>query len=391
MSEIVLSSGVRNNLISLQTTAKLLGDTQQKLATGRRVNSALDDPTNFFTSQSLGNRANDLSRLIDGIGNATQTLRAADNGISAITTLVENAQATARQAQQSASTNGVVTTEGLSVVGTTNLTTGLTAAGGTSFEATDKITVTDGTNTVTLTIGAGSTVQDLVDAVNNDGTLEAKASIKDGELRFDSTAATGGTVTVGVTDVATTVVNSVASLGLTALTATATGTQNTDRTSFASQFDDLRSQIDQLAGDASFNGINLLDGDSLTVTFNEDGTSALGISGVTFNSAGLGVVASTDGFQDDDAISDALSNLDSALSALRSQSATFGSNLSVVETRESFTNDLVNTLQVGADNLVLADTNKEGANLLALQTRQSLSSTALSLAAQSDQNVLRLF
>ena len=87
----------------------------------------------------------------------------------------------------------------------------------------------------------------------------------------------------------------------------------------------------------------------------------------------------------------AISDLDTALSSLRSQAATFGSNLSVVETRENFTDALVNTLQVGSDNLVLADTNKEGANLLALQTRQSLSSTALSLAAQSDQNVLRLF
>ena len=157
-SNIVLSAGVRANLLSLQTTAKLLTDTQQKLATGRRVNSALDDPTNFFTSQSLNNRASDLSRLIDGIGNATQTLRAADNGIEAITTLVENAQATARQALQSAGTNGVVDTSGLSVIGTTNLTTGLTALGGINFEATDKITVSDGTDTTTLTIGAGSSM-----------------------------------------------------------------------------------------------------------------------------------------------------------------------------------------------------------------------------------------
>ena len=84
-------------------------------------------------------------------------------------------------------------------------------------------------------------------------------------------------------------------------------------------------------------------------------------------------------------------NLDAAIGTLRSQASTFGSNLSVVETREEFTKNLINTLETGAANLTLADTNEEGANLLALQTRQQLSSVALSLAAQADQNVLRLF
>jgi len=396
MSDIVLSSGVRSNLISLQTTADLLADTQQKLATGRRVNSALDDPTNFFTSQSLNNRASDLSRLIDGIGNATQTIRAADNGIEAITDLVENAQATVRQAQQSAATNGTVTTSGLTLTGATTFTgTGagtLAGSGGAQFDATDKITVTDGTDTVTFAITATSTVQDLVDAVNADANLDAFASITaEGQLQIESTLTAGGNVTVGVTDVTTANTNNLASLGLTASTASATGTTNADRAAFAQQFEDLRTQINQLASDASYNGVNLLNGDGLTVNFNEDGTSSLGVSGVTFDAAGLGVAAASNDFQDSGSISEALSNLDSALSTLRAQAATFGSNLSVVETRENFTDNLVNTLQVGSDNLILADTNKEGANLLALQTRQSLSSTALSLAAQSDQNVLQLF
>jgi len=367
------------------------------LATGREVNSALDDATNFFTSQALNNRAGDLSSLLDGISNATQTLQAADNGIAAITDLVENAQATARQAQQSAGTNGTVTTSGLSVTSSTTFVGSgagtLAGSGGTAFDATDKITVTDGTDTLTFAITSTSTVQDLVDAVNADANLDASASITaDGEIEIQSSLASGGTVTVGVTDVVTTAAtNDVASLGLTSGTATATGTENTDRTSFASQFDDLRTQITQLASDASFNGVNLLNGDSLTVNFNEDGSSNLSVSGVTFDATGLGVSASTNGFQDDASIEAALGELEAALGTLRAQSSAFGSNLSVVETRENFTNDLVNTLQVGADSLVLADTNQEGANLLALQTRQALSSTALSLSAQSDQNVLRLF
>ncbi|MEM1048924.1 MAG: flagellin [Pseudomonadota bacterium] len=391
MSDIILSAGVRSNLNSLQSTADLLSQTQDRLATGRRVNSALDDATNFFTSQSLNNRANDLNGLLDSISNATQTLQAADNGIQAITDLVESAQATVRQAQQSAATNGIVTTSGLTVTGSTNLTTGLTAAGGTSFDATDKITVTDGTDTVTFTITASSDVDDLITAVNADANLDVTASISSaGELTFESTLAAGGTVTVGVTDVTTATTNDVTSLGLTVTTATQTGTANTDRAAFAQQFDDLRTQINQLAADASFNGVNLLNGDGLTVNFNEDGSSNLSVSGVTFDSTGLGVSASTNSFQDSASISAALTELDSALSTLRSQGSTFGSNLSVVETRQNFTTNLINTLQVGADNLVLADTNEEGANLLALQTRQSLSTTALSLSAQSDQNVLRL-
>ncbi len=179
-------------------------------------------------------------------------------------------------------------------------------------------------------------------------------------------------------------------LGLTAAT-TAAGTLNSSRTSLAAQFDDIRTQIDNLAADSGYNGVNLLNGDSLTVTFNETGTSTQSISGVTFNAAGLGVTASTNDFQTDLDVSDALDNLTAALGTLRAQAVSFGSSLSVVQTRQDFTKAMVNTLQTGADNLVLADTNEEGANMLALQTRQSLSTTALSLAAQASQNVLRLF
>jgi flagellin-like hook-associated protein FlgL len=125
--------------------------------------------------------------------------------------------------------------------------------------------------------------------------------------------------------------------------------------------------------------------------FNETGTSTQSISGVKFDAAGLGVAAAANDFQTDTDVNAALSDLTSALGTLRSQSVAFGSSLSVVQTRQDFTKSMVNTLQTGADNLVLADTNLEGANMLALQTRQSLSTTALSLAAQASQSVLRLF
>ena len=153
----------------------------------------------------------------------------------------------------------------------------------------------------------------------------------------------------------------------------------------------LLTQIDQLAKDSSYNGVNLLYSDNLKVTFNENGSSSLTISGVKFDSTGLGLTSvSGTGFQDNKNIDTTLASIDSALTSLRTQASAFGSILSTVQVRNDFTKNLVNVLQTGSDNLVLADTNEEGANLLALQTRQSLSTTALSLANQSNQAVLRL-
>ena len=173
---------------------------------------------------------------------------------------------------------------------------------------------------------------------------------------------------------------------------TTVGTPSSHRSNLQTQYNEILSQIDALARDASYNGINLLNGDNLKVVFNEDGTSSQTITGVTFSSTGLGLdTLSASEFQSNSAIDTVLSNVDAALSTLRSQAAKFGSNLTTVQTRQDFTKNMINTLQTGADALVLADTNEEGANLLALQTRQQLSTTALSLSAQADQAVLRLF
>jgi flagellin len=375
MADITLTAGVRQNLLALQNTADLMATTQNRLATGKKVNSALDNPINFFTSQSLGNRASDLSSLLDSIGNATQTLQAADNGISSLTKLVQSAQAIAKQAQQSAATTATLT-------GTVAGQTATTLTGVTTGK---KITVSDGTTVATYTAaGATDDLQDLIDAVNNTSGINITASLtSDGKLQFVNN--TGGDVIIdGDTDAP-----ELAAIGL--VEGTTNGTVNATRTSLAAQYDAMLTQIDQLAADSGYNGVNLLSGDNLTVTFNESGTSSQSITGVTFDSAGLGIAASTNDFQNDASIDAALTDLTAALSTLRSQAASFGSSLSVVQTREDFTNAMVNTLQTGADNLVLADTNLEGANMLALQTRQSLSTTALSLASQASQSVLRLF
>src|SRR6187551_2993743 len=127
MSDITLSKAVRSNLLNLQSTANLLGKSQERLSSGLRVNSALDNPTNFFTAQGLNSRANDLSQLSDAVSNAVQTVAAADKGITAITKLVESAQATARQALQSATT--VTTATAATTTGSTTASGLLTAAG----------------------------------------------------------------------------------------------------------------------------------------------------------------------------------------------------------------------------------------------------------------------
>jgi flagellin-like hook-associated protein FlgL len=375
MADIILSKSVRSNLSALQSTAQLISQTQTRLATGKRVNSALDSPLNFFTSSSLNSRASDLNSLLDSVSNAVQTLQAADNGITSLTKLVQSAQAIAQQAQQSTATTAKYS-------GTVS---GLAATSSFTFTATKTITVSDGTATATLTLAATNTVQDFLDAVNNQAGLKVKAELSsDGKVLLEATGA--NSITIGGTAVA----GEQAQLGLVA-GLTASGSLNATRTSLASQYDALRTQIDQLAGDSGYNGVNLLNGDGLKVVFNEKGTSSQSITGVKFNSAGLGVAASTNSFQTDKDLGDALTNLSNALNTLRSQASAFGSSLSVVQTRQDFTKSMISTLKTGADNLVLADSNEEGANLLALQTRQQLSTTALSLASQADQNVLRLF
>lgn len=601
-SNITLSAGVRQNLLSLQSTAQLMSQTQNRLATGKKVNSALDNPLNFFTSQSLNNRASDLNSLLDSIGQAQQTLKAADQGLTSLTKLVESAKSIAKQAQQAAAPTA---TYSLSITGNTAIAAdtsrsvsgntfaslaGLTASskstytidtnalatasvegdtftlsngtntyvfeddtagdgvtGGsiaftdkaslktalssifgsgygvaadtvtitgadytTNFAAAtgsvttgisnanasdgDKLTITQGSTTETFRYVASgasagartfTTLSDLNSAINgssigNSGgpALAATVLASDdgsGHLKLETDGTTsflvGGSlsgagflnnagsfdanynstlagltgsfsVTVGsgsAQSISLSANNTKAKLAtalgnLTGVNASingsnfvsitsssaddvtiagtgtgasglfnntnigvnsptvSAGTSSTVRSSLQTQYNDLLTQIDALASDASYNGINLLNNDDLKVVFNEVGTSSLTINGVDFDSTGLGLSnLSGNEFQNNASIDTVVAGLDDALNSLRAQAANFGTNLSTVQTRQDFTKNLVATLQSGADNLVLADTNEEGANLLALQTRQQLSTTALSLSAQADQAVLRLF
>ena len=166
---------------------------------------------------------------------------------------------------------------------------------------------------------------------------------------------------------------------------------NNERAAYSKQFNALLGQIDDLVKDTSYKGINLLNGDNLTVNFNENRTSSLELKGVKFDSVGLGFTQADNEWISNESIDKSLGQIMKATSMLRTQASEFGQNLSTVQIREDFTQNMINNLQAGADKLTLADMNEEGATMLALQTRQQLGTSSLSLASQASQSVLRLF
>ncbi|WP_315758318.1 flagellar protein, partial [Bradyrhizobium sp. SZCCHNRI2007] len=486
MSGIVLSASVRQNLLSLQSTAQLLATTQNNLSTGKKVNSALDNPTNFFTAQGLDNRASDISNLLDGIGNGVQVLQAANTGITSLQKLVDSAKSIANQVLQSAvgySTKSNVTSAALTGASATDLLgcsstavtgsvvnndntssavaiTGSTKLSGTAGTASNNLatgitsgetlvvngttfTFVTGTSSSGTNIGIGDSVSNLLSAIQTQTGVTA--SITAGAITLTPPAAgltlsgstgtlgklgltavgdglSGQTLTVGATgggtatsitfglgtgqvkslndlnaklaannlqasidsstgkitlsttnDAAsatigaiggTSAASSQAFNGLTAAAPVADATAQTQRASLVSQYNNVLAQINTTASDASFNGVNLLNGDTLKLTFNENGKSTLSITGVTFNSAGLGLSTLTSGtdFLDNNSANKVIGVLTTASSTLRNEASTLGSNLSVVQVRQDFNKNLINVLQTGSSNLTLADTNEEAAN-----------------------------
>jgi flagellin-like hook-associated protein FlgL len=529
MSGIVLSASVRQNLLSLQSTAALLATTQNDLATGNKVNSALDNPTEYFTAQGLTNRASDISNLLDGIGNGVQVLQAANTGITSLQALIANAQSIANQVLQTStgySTKSNVTSTAIAGAtannllgpGTNNTVTGSSvlndntgtavaitaatqlvgAAGASSddlataitngsvlsidgksitFSTATTATTTDASGNVTIGIGTGSTatVQTVLAAIDSitgagtpsvvtagsltlstgtagnlvigagSGNALAALGLTAGTTNVTPPALSGQTLDIASTgngtasaitfgtaagEVSTlnqlntalatnnlqasidssgaitiTTLNNAASSTIGAITGTATpfaslaaaapvadpNSQST-RNSLVAQYNQVLAQIDTTSQDSSFNGINLLNGDTLNLTFDETGASKLAIQGFTFNDAGLGLSSLTAGidFLDSNSANSVLAQLNQASTTLRTAASSLGSNLSIVEIRQDFNKNLINVLQTGASNLTVADPNEEAANSQALSTRQSIAVSALALANQSQQSVLQL-
>ena len=297
-------------------------------------------------------------------------------GITSLTTLINSANAALASALASAPTTAV----------TTGTVSNLTSASSFATTAGKTITVSDGVTVATYTtVGATTTVAQIMAAINGTALETVKAELSgSGQLQFEAQGAT--TITIGGTISAP----ELAQFGHVA-GVTAAGVLNATRTAAATQYDALRTQIDQLAADSGYNGVSLLNGGGVKVNFNEKATAFLNVIGNTDTSTGLGITAAGGNFQTNFDIAAAQAATTAALSTLQNQGSTFASNVSVMQARTDFTKSQINTLNLGADFLVQADSNQEGANLLALQTRQQLSSTALSLATQSDRNVLRLF
>ena len=173
--------------------------------------------------------------------------------------------------------------------------------------------------------------------------------------------------------------------------ATASSQNATDRSALADQFNEMMNQIDTLAADSGYKGINLLASGELTVEYDENGDSSSTITGFDGTASGLSIADATGAWVAATDVSDAIDDLDTAKATLRSKSQTLSSSLSTITTRQDFTKNMINTLEDGAASLVNADMNEEGANMLMLQTRQALGTTSLSLASQAAQSVLRLF
>ena len=295
-SDIVLSRGIRTNLLSLQNHAANLEISQERLSTGRRVNSALDNPLNYFQADGLRQRGKDLTNLLDAMSISVETLKITGKAIEGIQRLAESAI----------------------------------------------------------------------------GILKNAATTTDNNLR------------------------------------------NQARRSY----EEIKNQINELVQDANFNGRNLLNGGvaattydgrfDLKVSFNETLTTQLNVKAINLRAFGTGATGATDpapstfiaragltdydsGVAGDAALQADLVLLQGFVSNVRSAASNFGINLTVLQNRQEFTKAAVLTLNVGSDALTLADQNEEGAKLLSLQTRQQLSTQALSLANQADQAILRLF
>ena len=268
---IHLSHATRTNLLALKHTSDMIANTQKRLSTGLKVNSAIDNAIAYFQARSLNDRATDLGNLKDSI----------DQGVSAVETAM----------------NGL------------------------------------------------ESISDLV------------AQMKGIALASKATA------------------------------------NAEDRSRSASQFNDLMTQLDNLSNDASYKGSNLIKGSpaNLKVSFSEDGSSTLTVSGIASDASGLSIAVASTNWATDATIDSAINDLDSALSTLRASAATMGSNAAVLSLRLDFTTNLINSLEGGAAKLVNADLNDESANLLTLQTRQQLGTIGLSIAQQSEQSILRLF
>jgi hypothetical protein len=409
-----------------QTTAASLGQTVQDGSTlnvdGKTItfkNAAV--PTAAPSgSTKVGNLVTDNSGnsvvYLQG-GTVQDTLNAIDLASGAGTISGGNVVAATGSTLSTVSANGALklstgTSADLSITGTGNALSafGLTGSSGNGTTFTASRSQAAGSvsgKTLTFSSFNGGTAVNVTFGDGTGGTVKTLDQLNTA-LQANNQSATidaNGRLTISATnDYASSTLGSATAGGVIGGTITTTLTFSTasspvqdavaqsTRASLVAQYNNILQQIDTTSQDASFNGVNLLNGDQLKLVFDETAKSSLNITGVTFNSKGLGLAGLVQGtdFIDNAATNKVLANLNSASSTLRSQASALGSNLSVVQVRQDFNKNLINVLQTGSSNLTLADTNEEAANSQALSTRQSIAVSALSLANTSQQSVLSL-
>ena len=377
MESVLLSSSARKSVQTLKLFENDFRKTSERLATGLKVNRASDDPIAFFTASSLNNRASDLNRALDAVSTKLGAVQAAEVGIRAIEQLVQLATAIV-DSSSSLPTPNPTATGSVNVSAESDVTNLAGVSDG------DQFSVQVGSSTaVSVTLSSGDTPDALLAQLNAIDNVDAIFT-SSGELQI--TASNGEDLTL--TEVSGTPLSG---LGITAGTFDQSTGTSAERTAKAAEFDAVLSQIDQLAADTSFLGVNLLTGDKPVLSFNADGSSSLTLTGVNSSASGLGIANAANGFQSEADLAAASADLKGALSSLRGFSSRLSTDLSVADVRSDFTANLRNVLKSGAANLTLADPNEEGANLLALQMRTSLASASLSLTQRAESTILRLF
>ncbi|MBE6467633.1 MAG: flagellin [Alphaproteobacteria bacterium] len=273
MSTITLTASMRSNLSSLKVIQTQMDKTQERLSTGKKVNSAIDNASSYYQARSLTNRAADLDSLLDSMGQGVQTIQAANEGIEAITSFVEQMKSVA----------------------------------------------------------------------------ESAAALDAGAEGYEDKLA-----------------------------------------EYAAQFDAIKDQIADIAEDSSYQGVNLLIGNKLKVVFNETRSNDLTVTGKDIVDE-MAIADATGAWAAAADATESIGEITTAIETLRSYATELGNNFTIIETRQNFTEAMIDVLETGSDKLVLADMNEESANYLALQTRQQLAINSLALASQSAQSVLSLF
>jgi flagellin len=404
MSDISLTAPMRANVFALQQTADLMSRTQNRLATGNRVNSALDNPISFFTAQEHTSRATDLAGLKDAMNEAISTIKAADKAVSSLTTLIDQAKALGTAAKSAAKNQIKIqfsnVTAGESVV--IGGATAYTAVTGSSM-ITDPLTQFVATSDMSTTVANLAKLINSQDELNDGGGVADMKAIAQGSTLVLEAKSNYVAITQGNKDDFYDVTGVTRAIAL----SDSSGNQVfSARKTLGEQYGDLMSQIDAIAGSASYGGVNLLNSDDLNVRFESSALNVKGFS-ATASDLGLSTTATTDAYAGNGGTYQAsmagwgwslnvevdvdMGKLAAAKSTLQNQSSQLANNLAIIKTQSEFTTNMANTLTEGAGNLTLADMNEEGANMLMLQTRQSLSTTALSLASQAAQSVMRLF